>query len=913
MPQPTWTEYDQFGQRTKLHTYRTGDFTDSSWPGGAGDGDVTEWVYHGPTGLLNSKVYADEKSTDYEYKPDGRLWKRIWAREVDSARVTTTYGYLETTGDLESVDYSDDTPDVVYTYDRRGRIDTVTQGDDWLIHDLDHDGAASTESEAVSGDILEYTLARTMAPLVGGPVSAIEVEADSSTIYAAAYAYTQQTGRLDRVTGPGLPTGGGGTHGVFYGYATNTDLVGTIEVRADGGGVKLRTTRAYDADRELIDSIENTWDPGGTPSVISKYDYSNDGLGRRSAVVNTGIAFSDDAYNRYGYNGRNELTAAERYEGTDPENWEEDDPVDGQHFTYTYDPIGSRTEATRGHDTPVEALYDANSLNQYAQTRSDEAAFATNLTYDEDGNLSGEWLDGDCNCDGNVDVGDINAFTLALNDPQEYETTYPGCTLVTADANNDGDVDVLDINPFVDLLLGGGSGGRRLVWDAENRLVGVRPAVEDEDLPDEALRSEYAYDYLNRRVMKRVYEWDEGEEEWMLVLDRRYVYDGWRVLLELDGLNSNAIIRKYTWGLDLAGLNGSVGPVSNRSADDGRSSAGGIGGLLAVYDTNGTTTGETPEADDLKYVYTYDANGNVGQLIDVAAGSAASSIKAHYEYDPYGNVVASSGTYAETNTYRFSTKPWDDETGLGYWGYRYYDPRLGRWISRDPIGELADRNLLAFVRNRPTNSSDSIGLHDICTQPYLSSSCPLPSPAVWGNCTDCGATCDSPAAQAMATPGSIGFVICRPDGCRCACTTKDGIIATASDTAARRIISACTLQHEECHVSQTLDSTHPGFTECPPGNCGPLIAGPRGKSAPKGSRGNPAMECPCYGIGLQCLDAGRRGCGGNQACLDEVDAAIDTVIRNMCQIRNCRISSYVGSLSERVKDRVKELCPVAKR
>ncbi|TWT45279.1 hypothetical protein RAS1_17010 [Phycisphaerae bacterium RAS1] len=138
------------------------------------------------------------------------------------------------------------------------------------------------------------------------------------------------------------------------------------------------------------------------------------------------------------------------------------------------------------------------------------AAFSTNLTYDDDGNLSGEWLDGDCNCDGQVNITDIGAFNLALSDPAEYETTYPGCTLVTADANNDGSVDVLDINPFVDLLLGGGSGGRRLVWDAENRLIGVRPAVEDEDLPDEALRSEFAYDYLNRRVMKRVYEWDEG-------------------------------------------------------------------------------------------------------------------------------------------------------------------------------------------------------------------------------------------------------------------------------------------------------------------------------------------------------------------------------------------------------------------
>ena len=36
---------------------------------------------------------------------------------------------------------------------------------------------------------------------------------------------------------------------------------------------------------------------------------------------------------------------------------------------------------------------------------------------------------------------------------------------------------------------------------------------------------------------------------------------------------------------------------------------------------------------------------------------------------------------------RFSTKYYDAETDLYYYGYRYYSPSLGRWISRDPIKE----------------------------------------------------------------------------------------------------------------------------------------------------------------------------------------------------------------------------------
>lgn len=60
----------------------------------------------------------------------------------------------------------------------------------------------------------------------------------------------------------------------------------------------------------------------------------------------------------------------------------------------------------------------------------------------------------------------------------------------------------------------------------------------------------------------------------------------------------------------------------------------------------------------------------------------------NYEYGPFGELVSKSGSYADENTYRFSTKPIDVETGHYYYGYRYYSTNLGRWISRDPIGEV---------------------------------------------------------------------------------------------------------------------------------------------------------------------------------------------------------------------------------
>ena len=57
-----------------------------------------------------------------------------------------------------------------------------------------------------------------------------------------------------------------------------------------------------------------------------------------------------------------------------------------------------------------------------------------------------------------------------------------------------------------------------------------------------------------------------------------------------------------------------------------------------------------------------------------------------------------------------STKYFDDETELAYFGYRYYSPELGRFVNRDPIGEEDGVNLYEFVRNAPVNLTDFLGM-----------------------------------------------------------------------------------------------------------------------------------------------------------------------------------------------------------
>ena len=117
--------------------------------------------------------------------------------------------------------------------------------------------------------------------------------------------------------------------------------------------------------------------------------------------------------------------------------------------------------------------------------------------------------------------------------------------------------------------------------------------------------------------------------------------------------------------------------------------------------------------DGVPYFPCYDANGNVTEYVDEYG-----NIAAHYEYDAFGNTVREDGWMAPGMTQRFSTKYYDGEYTWDYStyteGYRFehrpYSPRLGRFISRDPIEERGGLNLYGFCGNDPINKFDYLGL-----------------------------------------------------------------------------------------------------------------------------------------------------------------------------------------------------------
>ena len=194
-------------------------------------------------------------------------------------------------------------------------------------------------------------------------------------------------------------------------------------------------------------------------------------------------------------------------------------------------------------------------------------------------------------------------------------------------------------------------------------------------------RVECRYDYLNRRIEKAVYE---GE---ILMSKKRFIYHGYLQIAELDAAaateSAMPVLRKtYLWD--------PLEPAATRIL------------AMSLFDETGTW------AENL--YYTHDLLKNTTALFGIRAGR-----RALYEYGPYGNIVRMEGNAAEDNPFRFSSEYADDELGLVYYNYRYYNPQNGRWISRDPMMERLQENLYGYVGNSATIFIDFLGQIDSVT------------------------------------------------------------------------------------------------------------------------------------------------------------------------------------------------------
>lgn len=658
---PVEYAYDAQGRLQSLVTWQ--DFASE-----AGRAETT-WKYDPQRGWLVGKTYADGMGPSYAYQPSGRLQTRTWAR---TPAVTTTYRY-NTAGDLVGTDYSDATPAVTVEHDRQGRPHEVTDGGGQRRFEYDAFGQIRSElptAGPLEGWMVERgfdALARLERLTLRDAGSAA-----SAPIHESRLSYDAAS-RLERVTA--------GESSVTYGYRAGLRQPTTLAF-AHAGETRLNVRREHDRLNRLV-SISHAW-AGAGEGALPSHTYTHNAAGER-----IGVHREDGAAWGYAYDDFGQVVSAVRSLASGAGQL-------GADYAFSYDDIGNRRTATKRAPAPwvnLEETYTPNLLNQYGQRigpgrvevtgAAQSGATVTVMHPAGQGEVYQVQRQGDLF---------YAQVPVALGTDARFAQFR--ITGVVGNAGPAGEDAVTEeirsvivpgaAETFVHDADGNLVADARWTYerDAENRLVAMQtaPAAVASGAPEHRL--EFAYDAQSRRVAKRTFR--RGVGQWEPVAHRLFVYDGWNLLAELDALSDRKPVRLFTWGLDLSGtLQG----------------AGGVGGLLFTREATGDAGNQAA---------CFDGNGNVSALCDLAT----SRVTATYDYGPFGDLLTADGPAANANPFRFSTKYTDLETGLLYYGYRFYNPNTGRWLNRDPLGEAGGLNLYRACNNDLVGGIDELGLYE---------------------------------------------------------------------------------------------------------------------------------------------------------------------------------------------------------
>jgi RHS repeat-associated protein len=710
VPYPAEYRYNEYGDLTNLITFRGGSsWTGSSWPGSSG-GDNTYWKYDEASGALLQKKDAQGNAVNYTYDTiTGRLFTRSWARLNGTNSVTVTNSY-NGFGDLTAQEYNDGTPNVyLNSYNRAGQPRQIIDGSGTTVLTYDQASRLVT-SHSSDGLMAGITVSNHFNPYYGR--DAVAVLGLNSPLEDD-FTYESSSGRLSSV--------GSGACLAVYGYAPNSDLLQTTTFKNSGDTV-LTTTRTWDYGMRLR-SIANVVDS----APVTSHSYQYDTLNRRTQAT-----LEDGSYWSYGYDDRDELISAKR-------NWSyfaTTTPVSGQQFGYAYDNIGNRQTATFGGDTNGANLrtiiYTNNSLNQYIGILTPTyaniigAALATNGVTVNNGaaDRHGEYFHREITVANGSNPVWQNVTNISGTFTNKGGLLVPASSQVlTYDADGNLSSDSIWIYQ----------------WDAENRLISMTMTNNVAWIAaSNRLKLDFAYDFMGRRIQKIVSVWNVATNDYVPSTTNRFVYNGWNLLAIINPQSS--IFQSFMWGKDLSGTT---------------TNAGGVGGLLMA-----TISGTN-------YFAGYGGSGNITALINTVDKSTG----ARYEYSPYGELIRATGLCAHQNPFRFSTKFWDDETGLIYYNYRYYNPIIGKWIGRDRLKDKPILHLYLFCHNNPLNRFDTDGRDDLpeclialnCASSLdaaYSGATPFIADGVMQLIASLGPALNSATAYACAYAATAGILLC---------------------------------------------------------------------------------------------------------------------------------------------------------
>jgi RHS repeat-associated protein len=322
-------------------------------------------------------------------------------------------------------------------------------------------------------------------------------------------------------------------------------------------------------------------------------------------------------------------------------------------FTMAYENDSTRlTSATLPNGQSTTATYFGNSEDRRVQQIKNLNSNGSSLsefdyTYDSLGNVSTSGL----GTDGNAVVTSSYVYDKASQ-----------LSSSSATAQNVG----YTYDPAANRLsMTSGAVTNAATYNALNELRQVSPALGNDKT--------YLWDAENRLV---------GIEYAGASLSTKFGYDGFGRCAQIQELNGTTITstKRFVWcGNDRCEEHDASDNTTRRFFPEGEQIAG------------------------ANYYYTHDNLSSIREMTN-----SSGTLEARYSYDNYGNRTKVSGTLDASLGFTGFYYHAPSNLQLAY--FRVYDAATGRWLSRDPLGEVINDNLYTYVGNDPTSVTDPSGL-----------------------------------------------------------------------------------------------------------------------------------------------------------------------------------------------------------